>query len=177
MSDSTGLAVGETVPEFTGDLVAPDGTTDRVALSALVAEKPVLFNFYTADFSPDCVDEWCSFRDFDWFASGDTVQVVGVSKSGAGLHRRFIDYLDMDFPLFADTDLDIAEAFGVRYRAFKLVSRARRSCFLVDGDRTVRYKWVGDHWLDPTRDTPPIREIHEAIVTELGDDVETFGMD
>ncbi|MBP1986447.1 hypothetical protein [Halolamina salifodinae] len=46
--------------------------------------------------------------------------------------------------------------------------RARRSCFLVDQDRTIRYKWLADHWLDPTRDTPPVGEIHEAIVEELG---------
>jgi peroxiredoxin len=176
MSDSAGLAVGEQVPEFTGELVRPDESTERVALSDLVAEKPVLFNLYTADFSPDCVSEWCSFRDFDWFASGDDVQVVGVSKSGSAMHRRFIDYLDMPFSLYADPDLDIADAFGVTYRAFKLNSRARRSCFLVDGDRRVRYKWLADHWLDPTRDTPPVRDIHEAIVEELGDDVETFGM-
>jgi len=176
MSDSDGLDVGAEVPAFTGELVTPDGTTERVALSELLAEKPVLFNFYTADFSPDCIDEWCAFRDFDWFASGDDVQVIGVSKSGSALHKRFIDYLDMPFSLYADNDLEIADAFGVTYRAFKLIPRARRSCFLVDGDRRVRYKWLGEHWLDPTRDTPPVREIHEAVVEELGDDVETFGM-
>ena len=176
MTDAVGLGVGEQVPAFSGELVTPDGAATQVSLADLLAEKPVLFNFYTADFSPDCVSEWCSFRDFDWFASGDDVQVVGVSKSGAALHRRFIDYLDMGFPLYADTDLTIADAFGVTYRAFKIAARARRSCFLVDADRTVRYKWLGEHWLDPTRDTAPVREIHEAIVEELGDDVETFGM-
>ena len=176
MSDSVGLAVGERVPEFDGELVHPDGTTDRVALSDLLADGPVLFNFYTADFSPDCVDEWCSFRDFDWFTSGDVVQVVGVSKSGTTLHRQFLNYLDLGFPLYADTDLAIADVFGVRYRVFKLIARSHRSCFLVDTDRTVRYKWVGEHWLDPTRDTPPVEDIHDAIVTELGREHETFGM-
>jgi peroxiredoxin Q/BCP len=176
MTDATGVPVGEQAPDFRAPLVSPDGTTERVALSDLLAEKPVLLNFYTADFSPDCIDEWCSFRDFDWFASGDEVQVVGISKSSDGLHRRFIDYLDLGFPLYSDPDLDVAEAFDVRYRAFKISARARRSCFLLDADRTVRYRWLGDHWLDPTRDTPPVREIHEAIVEELGDEVEKFGL-
>jgi peroxiredoxin len=176
MTDSTGLAVGERVPDVSGQLVDPDGAERTVTLTELLEDKPVLFNFYTADFSPDCIDEWCDFRDFDWFATGDQVQVVGVSKSGAALHKRFIDYLDLGFPLFADPDLDIAEAFGVRYRAFKLSSRARRSTFLVDQDRRVRYKWLSNHWLDPTRDTPPVREIHEAIVEELGNEPENFGM-
>ena len=177
MTDPNGLAVGERVPEFSGQLVDPDGRERTVALAELLEDKPVLFNFYTADFSPDCIDEWCSFRDFDWFATGDHVQVVGVSKSGAALHKRFIDYLDLGFPLFADPDLDIAEAFDVRYRAFKISSRARRSTFLVDRERRIQYKWLSNHWLDPTRDTPPVREIHEAIVEKLQDDSAGFGMD
>ncbi|MDS0297839.1 redoxin domain-containing protein [Halogeometricum sp. S1BR25-6] len=171
-----GLAVGETVPDVGGRLVRADGETTDVTLSALVAERPVLLNFYTADFSPDCVSEWCEFRDFDWFATGDSVQVVGASKSGERLHRKFISQFDLGFPLFADTRLELADAFGVRYRAFGVSHRAHRSCFLVDEDLTVRYKWVGEHWLDPTRDTPPVGEIHDAVVRELGgNDVETFG--
>jgi len=174
MSDTVGLAVGDRVPEFRGTLVMPDGSAEDVPLAELLADRPVLFNFYTADFTPDCVEEWCEFRDFDWFASGDHVRVVGVSKSGVALHRRFIDYLELGFPLYADRDLEIAEAFDVTYRAFKLLKRAHRSCFLVDRDRRVRYKWIGDHWLDPTRDTPPVPDIYEAIVDELDAGTEPY---
>jgi peroxiredoxin len=171
-----GLAVGETVPDVRKTLVRPDGRTETTTMSDLVAEKPVLLNFYTADFSPDCISEWCEFRDFDWFASGEAVQVVGASKSGQRFHRKFISQFDLGFPLFADTDLRLADAFDVRYEAFRVSTRARRSCFLVDEEMTVRYKWVGTHWLDPTRDTPPVGEIHEAIVAELGlAETETFG--
>jgi peroxiredoxin Q/BCP len=95
--------------------------------------------------------------------------VVGISRSGPHLHRRFISYLDISFPLYADTDLEAAEAFGVRYRTFKLFARARRSCFLVDTDGVVRYRWLAEHWLDPTRDVPPVAEIREAINVALED--------
>ncbi|WP_435180164.1 redoxin domain-containing protein [Halorussus sp. AFM4] len=177
MGDSTGIEVGETVGDVTGTLVRPDGTASETALSALLAEGPVLLTFYTNDFSPDCVEEWCSFRDYDWFASSDAVRVVGASKSRPFTHRKFIDHLDLQFPLYADTDLDLAAAFGVRYRVFKLVPRARRSCFLLDEDGVVRYRWVGEHPLDPTRDQPPIAEIHQAIAEEFdGDGPETFGL-
>ncbi|ELZ29938.1 peroxiredoxin [Halogeometricum pallidum JCM 14848] len=171
-----GLAVGETAPDVRERLVRPDGRTEETSLSELVAERPVLLNFYTGDFSPDCISEWCEFRDFDWFATGDAVQVVGASKSGERLHRKFISQFSLGFPLFADTRLELAEAFGVRYRAFGVSHRAHRSCFLVDEDLTVRYKWVGEHWLDPTRDTPPVGEIHDAVVRGLGaGEAETFG--
>ncbi|SFF88490.1 Peroxiredoxin [Halopelagius inordinatus] len=171
-----GLAVGASAPEFTAPLVRPDGNVVETSLSELLADGPVLLSFYTVDFSPDCIEEWCSFRDFDWFASGDTVQVVGVSKSGTRLHKQFIDRLDLSFPLFSDRDLAVADAFDVVYRFLKLSKRSRRSCFLVDTDGVVRYRWVGDHWLDPSRDTPPVGEIHDAVVAELGaDEPDTFG--
>jgi peroxiredoxin Q/BCP len=176
MSDSRGVAVGEQVDDVTETLVRPDGDATETSLSELFDERPVLLTFYTNDFSPDCIEEWCSFRDYDWFTSDDSVQVVGVSKSRTFTHRKFIDHLDLQFPLYADTDLDLAGAFDVRYRAFKLVPRARRSCFLLDSEGVVRYKWVGEHPLDPTRDQPPISEIHEAIAEEFGDDgPDTFG--
>lgn len=168
MSRPDGLTVGEKAPDFEATFVTPDGDTAPMRFSRLLAERPILLNFYTVDFSPDCVSEWCSFRDFEWFASNDDIGVVGVSKSGPAMHRKFIEMFDLQYPLYADTDLAISEAFEVDYRALGLFRRARRSCFLVDQDRTIRYKWLGEHWLDPTRDTPPVEKIHDAIVEELG---------
>ena len=147
-------------------------------MSELFAERPVLVTFNTNDFSPDCVKEWCSFRDYDWFASGDRVRVVGVSRSRAYTHRKFIEYLDLNFPLYADRDLAISDAFGVTYRTFNIAARSRRSCFLLDSDGAIRYRWLGEHPLDPTRDQPPISEIHAAVADEFGGDgPEMFGFD
>jgi peroxiredoxin Q/BCP len=176
MADSHGIAVGEQVADVSETLVSPDGEASETQLSDLLADGPVLLTFYTNDFSPDCIKEWCSFRDYDWFTSNDAVQVVGASKSRPFTHRKFIDHLDLQFPLYADTDLDLASAFGVSYRAFKVVPRSRRSCFLLDEDGVVQYKWIGEHPLDPTRDQPPVSEIHEAIEEQFDDDgPETFG--
>ncbi|WP_042661910.1 redoxin domain-containing protein [Haloferax sp. ATB1] len=172
----SGLSVGETAPDVTQTLVAPDGDVSERSLSELAADKPVLLCFYTADFSPDCIDEWCALRDFDWFASGDAVRVVGASKSGVEMHRRFIDRYSLLFPLYADTDLELAAAFDVVYRTFGVSKRSRRSCFLLDENLTVRYRWLGDHWLDPTRDVPPLTAVHEGVTEALDlDEPETFG--
>lgn len=169
------LAVGARPPAVRADLVDTDGSVSSVALSELTDDRPVLLCFYTMDFSPDCVKQWCSFRDFDWFASGDHVQVVGVSRSGVRLHREFISRFEIGFPLYADTDLALSDAFGVTYRTFGLTKRSRRSCFLVDSAGTIRYRWLSEHWLDPTRDLPPVSEIHETIVEEFGPEVDDFG--
>jgi peroxiredoxin len=169
------LSVGEEVPATTAPLVYPDGDVEETALSELYEDTPVLVVFYTNDFSPDCVTEWCSFRDYAWFASNDEVRVVGSSKSREGTHRRFSSYLDLDFPLFSDRDLEVSDAFGVTYRTFKVFPRSKRSVFLVDSDGVVRYRWIGEHPLDPTRDQPPLGEIREAVEELSGEEPETFG--
>lgn len=161
------IRVGDGAPEFTAPLVSPDGSTEPVALSSLVTEGPVLLAFYTNDFSPDCITEWCSFRDDDWFGTSEGIQVVGVSTSRPETHRKFIERLELPFPLYSDTDLAIAEAYGVRYRLLKLLARARRSCFLIDQTGVVRYKWVAEHFIDPTRDMPPLEEIRQAVEETL----------
>ncbi len=173
MASSTGLAVGTTAPDFTAPLVAPDGSVTERSLESLLAESPVLLVFYTNDFTPDCIDEWCEFRDFDWFSANEDLQIVGISKSRVSTHKRFIGYLDLGFPLFSDSDLAIAEQYQVKYRTMKVLPRSRRSCFFVDQDGQIRYKWIASDGIDPTRDTPDVIEIYESIREELDLDAGT----
>lgn len=177
VSDSP-LAVGVNAPEFSTQLVSPEGSTEETSLRSLLDEAPVLLPFYTNDFSPDCIEEWCSFRDYNWFTADDRFNLVGISKSRPATHRQFINRLELQFPLFADTDLAVAEAFGVDYRTFKLFRRARRSCFLIDQTGEIRYRWIADHPIDPTRTTPDLENLRAAIDNELGAyEPETFGFD
>lgn len=171
-----GLAVGRKAPAVGAPLVHPDGQVEERSIAELVADGPVLLCFYVADFTPDCVRQWCAFRDFDWFGADDRVRVVGASRSDADLHRRFIDRLGIGFPLYADVDLRLAAAFDVVHRALGALGRARRSCFLLDEQRTVRYRWPADDWLDSERERPPVREIYGGVREALDlDDPETFG--
>jgi peroxiredoxin len=172
---SDALAVGDEAPGPSAPLVYPSGDVDDTALADLYGDGPVLVVFYTNDFTPDCVEEWCSFRDYGWFTSGDNVDVIGVSKSRVKTHHRFIDYLDLDFPLFSDGDLAIADAFGVTYRTLGVLPRSKRSVFLVNEDGVIQYRWVGDHPLDPTMDQPPLDEIRNAVEELGGEEPETFG--
>ncbi|WP_232700796.1 redoxin domain-containing protein [Halobacterium wangiae] len=175
MSEDGALAEGERVPEVEVPLVAVDGDVEVTPLGDLYDDRPLLVVFYTNDFSPDCVNEWCSFRDYGWFASNDALRVVGASKSRESTHHRFIDYLDLEFPLYSDRDLELSDAFGVTYRAFRVFPRSKRSVFLVDSDGVVQYRWVGEHPLDPTRDQPPLDEIRAAVEELSGDEPESFG--
>jgi peroxiredoxin Q/BCP len=168
MSEAEGLPVGAVAPDAAASLVRPDGTADRVSIGELVADGPVLLAFYTNDFSPDCVREWCSFRDYEWFALDGPVRVVGASRSRPGTHHRFIDRLDLSFPLYADVDLELARGFDVAYRVFGLLERSRRSAFLLDAERTVRHVWLGDHAVDPTLDRPDLDDLRAAVEEIVG---------
>lgn len=49
--------------------------------------------------------------------------------------------------------------------------------FAVGERREIRYRWIAEHWLDPTRDVPPMGELHEAVSEELDvTETERFGM-
>ena len=49
MPDAPGLAVGDTAPDFTTDLVTPDEEVTEKSLSELLEDSPVLLTFYTVE--------------------------------------------------------------------------------------------------------------------------------
>lgn len=73
----------------------------------------VLLYFYPKDMTPGCTVEAQGFRDSmnDLQAAG--VQVLGVSADTCGSHKRFAQAHQLNFPLLADTEKQLIEAFGV----------------------------------------------------------------
>ena len=101
-------AVGDLAPDFT--LAADDGTT--VTLSALRG-RPVVLYFYPKDDTSGCTTQACGLRDdFPRFQAAGAV-VLGVSPDPVRSHAKFRAKFDLPFPLLADTDHAVAEAYGV----------------------------------------------------------------
>lgn len=124
------LSKGDTAPDFT--LPADGGGTVRLA--DLRGRRVVLF-FYPKDDTSGCTKEACGFRDaLPEFDAKDAV-VLGVSPDGVGSHEKFRDKYDLNFPLLADTDHSVAEAYGA-WGKKKLYGReyegVLRSTFLID---------------------------------------------
>ena len=65
------------------------------------------------------------------------VQVVGVSFDSSESHQKFIARHSLNFPLLADTDGQIADAFGVRREPGK--NMARRASFLIGLDGKIAH--------------------------------------
>ena len=64
----------------------------------------------------------------------DNVEVVGVSFDSAESHQKFISKYNLNFPLLADTDGAIADAYGVRMAGKNMSNRAS---FLIGLDGKI----------------------------------------
>ena len=99
---------GQAAPDFT----LPSDQGGDVSLRGLRGQKVVLY-FYPKDDTSGCTTQACEFRDrwADVQAAGAVV--LGVSPDGIRSHGKFRAKFDLPFPLLADEDHRVAEAYGV----------------------------------------------------------------
>jgi peroxiredoxin Q/BCP len=102
------LEPGDTAPDFT----LPDQHGDPVSLSGLHGKTVVLYFYPKAD-TPGCTTQACGVRDHraDYERSGAVV--LGVSPDPVKRVAKFDDKYGLGFPLLADADHGVAEAYGV----------------------------------------------------------------
>jgi peroxiredoxin Q/BCP len=102
------LQVGDAAPKF----AAKDQDGKEVKLSDFEGKKVILY-FYPKDDTPGCTAQACNLRDnYDAILNKGYV-VLGVSVDSEKSHVKFIKKFDLPFPLLADTDHAIVEAYGV----------------------------------------------------------------
>ena len=74
--------------------------------------KKVILYFYPKDDTPGCTAESCNFRDNYTMLLDKGYAVIGASIQGEASHQKFIAKYDLPFPLMADTDKSVHEAYG-----------------------------------------------------------------
>jgi peroxiredoxin Q/BCP len=126
---------GQPAPDFT--LRSETGTT--VTLSSL-RDRSVVLYFYPKDDTPGCTTQACGIRDAwgDFERAGAVV--LGVSPDDEESHEKFKQKFDLPFTLLADTDHEVADAYGVwgeKTYAGKTYMGVLRSTFVIDGDGNV----------------------------------------
>ncbi len=133
------IEVGALAPDFK----LRDDQGNEVRLSALRG-KPVVLYFYPKDDTPGCTKEACSFRDRKSEIEGRGAFLLGVSPDTVASHGKFRDKYDLNFPLLADPDHRVAEAYGA-WREKNLYGKKamgiQRSTFLIDSTGKVRKVW------------------------------------
>jgi peroxiredoxin Q/BCP len=102
------LKEGDTAPDFTS--VDQDGKT--VSLKDFKGKKVVLY-FYPKDDTPGCTAESCNLRDNYSGLKKKGYEVLGVSADSVKSHKKFEQKFKLPFPLLADTERKIIDAYGV----------------------------------------------------------------
>lgn len=101
------LEVGQLAPEFEAKIE----TGATIKLSDYRGKKVVLY-FYPKDATPGCTAQACNLRDnYNALLSAGYV-VLGISSDDEKSHKKFIEKQSLPFPLIADTDLKVHEAYG-----------------------------------------------------------------
>lgn len=130
-------AAGDRAPDFSG----PTQTGDTFSLSdALGGVRALALYFYPKDDTPGCTKQACNLRDHETTLQEAGVAVVGVSGDSVESHERFADKYDLPFPLVADPDREIMEAYGVYgEKSFygKKVIGVKRTTFLIAPDGEI----------------------------------------
>jgi peroxiredoxin Q/BCP len=122
-------------PDFT--LTSDAG--EQVTLSALRG-KPVVLYFYPPDDTPGCTKQACGIRDVYGELEQAGAVVLGVSPDGEDSHAKFKAKYELPFTLLADTDHEVADAYGVwgeKTFAGKTYMGVHRSTFVIDADGNV----------------------------------------
>jgi peroxiredoxin Q/BCP len=106
MDKPTPLDAGKKAPNF-------QFTEAGETYSLESLEQPCLLYFYPKDDTPDCTKEACVIRDrWTEFANAG-LKVIGVSKDDESSHVKFRKKYGLPFPLIADTQLELANVYGV----------------------------------------------------------------
>lgn len=109
LAQSEGPGVGDKAPAF--EVLDDRGETWKA--EDHYGKKIIVVYFYPADMTGGCTAQACSFRDDLGKLSEKNVLVVGVSGDSVRNHQLFKKAHQLNFPLLADVEGKVADAFGV----------------------------------------------------------------
>ncbi len=147
---------GERAPSFELPGVM-NGRPGWVGLDGLLGESVVVLVFYPADFNPSCTDQTTDLDEFDVFRMQSDATVLAISGDSVYSHRAFADAYDIQLPLLADVDGDVARAYGVGTDDDRYATR--RAVVVIDHDGLVTYAWLADD----IEDRPDIESVQRAF--------------
>ncbi len=123
--------VGDPAPAFS--LTDQNGETHTLAG---FSGKWLVLYFYPKDDTPGCTTEACNFRDDIFKFKEAGIAIAGVSLDDVESHKAFAEKYSLPFPLLADSDHAVAEAYGV-LTSMGPVKFAKRETFIIGPDGKV----------------------------------------
>jgi thioredoxin-dependent peroxiredoxin len=135
----TTLRPGDPAPDF----ALRDQAGNTVRLSAFRGRRLLVYFYPKAD-TPGCTTQSCSIRDHRQDLAGLDVEVLGISPDEPEDQAAFDRKYSLGFPLLADPDHAVAEAWGTwgEKTAYGKTSMGIiRSSFLIAPDGRVERAW------------------------------------
>jgi peroxiredoxin Q/BCP len=140
------LEKGADAPDF--DLEDQGG--NRVTLHDFRGKKLLVYFYPRAD-TPGCTKQACSIRDSRTDLRDAGIAYVGISPDTPDKQKKFDDKYNLEFPLLADTDHRVAEAYGAwgekSIYGIKKIG-ITRSSFLIDEGGKIIDRWYSVKPLD-----------------------------
>jgi thioredoxin-dependent peroxiredoxin len=132
----TKLKAGDASPMFEGK----DQNGNLISLNDFKGKTLVLY-FYPKDDTSGCTAQSCSLRDEYQYLTKKYFAVVGVSKDDEKSHQKFIKKFSLPFPLIADVDKTIINAFDVWGKKMfmgRIFDGIVRTTFLIKDKKIIR---------------------------------------
>ena len=131
----TPIQVGDKAPPFS----VSDDRVNTQSLSDYAGKKLVVF-FYPKANTPGCTAEACDLRDHYKELQDAGYSLLGVSADTEKSQRNFSEKFEFPFPLLADVDKEVINAFGVwgpKQFMGKEYDGIHRKTFIIDEKGTV----------------------------------------
>jgi peroxiredoxin Q/BCP len=135
------LQPGDAAPKFQ----LPDQQDHTVSLADFHGQKLLVYFYPKAD-TPGCTRQACSIRDAREALCDLGLAVVGISPDQPAKQKKFDDKYGLAFPLLADPDHQVAEAYGAWGEKTLYGKKSMgiiRSSFLIDGAGKIVQTWYG----------------------------------
>lgn len=132
------LELGGLVPDFEAET-----THGPIRLSEWNKDKWVILFSHPADFTPVCTTEFMAFAKLEDELKKRNVALLGNSVDSIYSHiawvRNIKDNWDVDinFPIIADLDMNVAKLYGMLHQASSATA-AVRAVFFIDSERKLR---------------------------------------
>ena len=131
----THLKEGDQAPDFS----IKDESGNLVSLGDFKGKKLIIY-FYPKDDTPGCTKEACNLRDHYELLTEKGFALLGVSADTERKHQNFIKKYQLPFPLLADTEKEMIQAYGV-WGLKKFMGREfegiHRETFVVSGEGII----------------------------------------
>ncbi|MBB3697417.1 redoxin domain-containing protein [Flammeovirga yaeyamensis] len=123
-----GLNVGDTAPDFSGT----DQNGEKIMLSEMVKDGPVIVNFFRGSWCPSCYKHLKSIRDSLDYIYDTGAKIVMVSPEEKESLDKFAVKKKFTFPMISDTDMSVMNNYKVTFEVTEKYQKKIKTFLMTD---------------------------------------------